>query len=192
MSNSSKLGIRLSLFCILVAALPGCGRVNLAWKEEVRLSDGQLLTVDRTAKGHIQRELGGPTGWEPSEVTLQVQSAINGAKAPPAWRSNLVPIVLDYDVARSTWVVVATYIYCGTWHKAGKPSSLYVEYASTNGGDWRVVPLESGRIGQPSNLLVGIRHTGEPALIREVDKEVRRRRASDIYKAITPVSKNNC
>ncbi|MBN6103190.1 hypothetical protein JR064_13550, partial [Xanthomonas sp. CFBP 8703] len=192
MSNSNMRVIRPALFCFLLAMLAGCGRVSLTWKEEVRLSDGQLITIDRTAKGHIQREIGGPTGWEPTEVTLQVQSVVDSAKAPPTWRSNLVPIVLDYDVATSTWVVVATYIYCGTWHKAGKPSSLYVEYISTNGGDWRVVPLESSRIGQASNLLVSIRHTGEPALIREAEKEVRRRRASNIYKAITPTSKNNC
>ncbi|MBN6104913.1 hypothetical protein JR064_22440, partial [Xanthomonas sp. CFBP 8703] len=160
-------------------------------KEEVRLSDGQLITIDRTAKGHIQRELSGPMGWEPSEETLRL-SGISGAKAPPTWRSNLVPIVLDYDAATLTWIVVATYAYCGAWYKMGKPQPPYVEYVSTDGGEWRVIPLDPGRIDQLANLLANVRHIGEPALVREADKAERRRRDSDWFKAIMKTRKKYC
>ncbi|MFC3654523.1 hypothetical protein FZ025_10220 [Xanthomonas hyacinthi] len=183
--------IRSALFCVLLATLAGCGRVSLAWKEEVRLSDGQLITIDRTAKGHIQREIGGPTGWKSSEETLSFSGTSN-AKAPPTWRSNLVPIVLDYEAATSTWIVVATYVYCDTWYDMGRPQSPYIEYASTDGGEWRVIPLDSGRIGQLANLLANVRRTGEPALVREVEKEERRKRNSDRLKRISGILKNNC
>lgn len=182
---------KLTMFCILIAMLTGCGRVSLEWKEEVRLSDGRLITIERTAKGHIQRELGGPTGWKSSEETLRF-SGTSSAKAPPTWRSNLVPIVLDYEEATSTWVVVATYVYCETWYEMGRPQSPYIEYASTNGGDWRAVPLDYGRVGQQANLLASVRYTGEPPLVREAEKTERRKRDSDKLKAITRNWNTNC
>lgn len=192
MCTSTTRGIRLVALCVLLAVSAGCGRVSLEWKEEVRLSDGRLIIIDRTAKGRIQRELGGPTGWEPSEETLRIQSPLSGAKAPPTWRSNLVPILLDYDAATSTWIVVTTYVYCGTWYAMGRPASHYVVYASTGGGDWRTVPLDPGRGGQAANLLANVRHTGESALVREAEKEERRRRDSEQFKAITTIFRTNC
>lgn len=184
---------QLALLCILLVTAAGCSRMSLKWKEEVRLSSGQLIAVDRTAQGTITRDIAmRATGWKPKETTLRISQAGLGVQAPPAWRSILIPVVLDYDPATSTWSVLATYLFCSTWYDMGRPQSPYVQYISRHDEPWRVVPLQPGWVGRWSNLLTHIRPTGEPALVREVEKEVARRKASDRFKAISTSWKTNC
>ncbi len=167
--------------------------MNLKWKEEVRLSSGQLIAVDRTARGTITRDIVmRATGWKPQETTLRIPHAGLGVQAPPVWRSILLPVVLDYDPATSTWSVVATYLFCSTWYDMGRPQSPYVQYISRHGEPWRVVPLQPALIGTHANLLTHIRHTGEPDLVREADKEAIRRKVHEQFKAISTSWKTNC
>jgi len=78
------------------------------------LSDGRLIVVKRTAKGRITRDMAmRATGWIPRETTVRM-GQVDGAAKPPVWRSDLVPVVMDYDPAASTWSVVATYLWCST------------------------------------------------------------------------------
>jgi len=191
-SGFAKL-FQLALLCALLVTAAGCSRMSLKWKEEVRLSSGQLIAVDRTAQGTITRDIAmRATGWKPKEMTLRISQAGLGVQAPPAWRSILIPVVLDYDPATSTWSVLATYLFCSTWYDMGRPQSPYVQYISRHDEPWRVVPLQPGWVGRWSNLLTHIRPTGEPALVREVEKEVARRKASDRFKAISTSWKTNC
>ncbi|WP_145477620.1 hypothetical protein [Stenotrophomonas rhizophila] len=184
--------LRLILLCTLVLAVAGCSRMSETWKEEVRLSDGRLIVVKRTAKGRITRDIAmRATGWEPGETTLRIARA-DGDPNPPVWRSALLPVVLDYDPASSTWSVVATHLSCSTWYDMGRPASQYVQYISAGGQAWRVVPLQSGWAGRRANLLTHIRPTGEPALVREADKEMIWRTGSDPYKSISTSWKTNC
>ena len=74
----------------------------------------------------------------------------------------------------------------------GRPSSQYVQYISVSGGAWRVVPLQPGWAGRRANLLTHTRSTGEPALVREANKEMIWRRGSDPYKSISTSWKTNC
>jgi hypothetical protein len=184
--------LRLILLCTLVLAVGGCSRMSETWKEEVRLSDGRLIVVKRTAKGTIKRDMAmRATGWEPGETTLRIAQA-DGVLNPPVWRSALIPVVMDYDPASSTWSVVATHLSCITWYDMGRPASQYVQYISVGGEAWRVVPLQPGWAGRRANLLTHIRPTGEPALVREADKEMIWRRGSDPYKSISTSWKTNC
>jgi len=184
--------LRLILLCTLVLTIVGCSRMSETWKEEVRLSDGRMIVVKRTAKGAIKRNIAmRATGWEPGETTLRIPQA--GAEVnPPVWRSALLPVVIDYDPASSTWAVVATHLSCSTWYDMGRPASQYVQYISVSGGAWRIVPLQPGWAGRRANLLTHIRPTGEPALVREADKEMIWRRGSDPYKSISTSWKTNC
>jgi hypothetical protein len=184
--------LRLILLCKLVLAMAGCNRMSETWKEEVRLSDGRLIVVKRTAKGSITRDIAmRATGWKPSETTLRIPQADSGA-APPVWRSNLIPVVMDYDTATATWSVVATYMWCSTWYEMGRPAFPYVQYISAGGEAWRVVPLQPGWVGRRANLLTHIRPTGEPALIQEAYKEMLWRMDPDQFKSISTSWKTNC
>lgn len=177
--------LRLILLCTLVLTMVGCSRMSESWKEEVRLSDGRLIVVKRTAKGTITRDMAmRATGWEPGETTLRIAQG-DGVFNPPVWRSALLPLVMDYDPASSTRTVVATHLSCITWYDMGRPAWQYVQYISVGGEAWRVVPLQPGWAGRRANLLTHIRPTGEPALVREADKEMIWRRGSDPYKSIS-------
>ena len=184
--------LRLILLCTLVLTMVGCSRMSESWKEEVRLSDGRLIVVKRTAKGTLTRDIAmRATGWKPKETPLRIPQ-LDGAAEPPVWRSDLLPVVMDYDPASSTWSVVATHLSCITWYDMGRPASQYVQYISVGGGAWQVVPLQPGWAGRRANLLTHIRPTGEPALVREADKEMIWRRGSDPYKSISTSWKTNC
>lgn len=184
--------LRLILLCTLVLTMVSCSRMSESWKEEVRLSDGRLIVVKRTAKGSITRDMAmRATGWIPRETTLRI-AQVDGASKPPVWRSHLIPVVMDYDPASSTWSVVATYMFCDTWYDMGRPASPYVQYISVGGDAWRVVPLQPGLIGKRANLLTHIRPTGESGLVREQYKDMRWRSSSARFKAITSSWKTNC
>ncbi|HBZ47010.1 MAG TPA: hypothetical protein DEO93_07005 [Stenotrophomonas sp.] len=43
--------LRLILLCTLLLTMGGCSRMSEWWKEEVRLSDGRLIVMKRTASG---------------------------------------------------------------------------------------------------------------------------------------------
>jgi len=114
--------LRLILLCTLLLTIYGCSRMSETWEEEVRLSDGRLIVVKRTAKGTLTRGIAmRATGWIPREITLRTGQE-DGAAKPPVWRSHLIPVVMDCDPDSSTWSVVATYIFCDTWHDMGRPS----------------------------------------------------------------------
>jgi len=184
--------LRVILLCTLVLTMLGCSRMSESWKEEVRLSDGRLIVVKRTAKGTITRDIAmRATGWKPKETTLRI-AQVDGAAKPPVWRSFLIPVVMDYEPASSTWSVVATYMWCSTWYDMGRPTSPYVQYISVGGEAWRVVPLQPGWVGRRANLLTHIRPTGESGLVREQYKEMHWRTSSDQYKSISTSWKTSC
>jgi len=184
--------LRVTLLCMLALTLVGCSRMSESWKEEVRLSDGQLIVVKRTAKGTITRDIAmRATGWKPKETTLRI-AQVDGAVKPPVWRSFLIPVVLDYEPASSTWSVVATYMWCSTWYHMGRPAFPYVQYVSVGGEAWRVVPLQPGWVGRRANLLTHIRPTGEPSMIREAYKEMQWRDGPDQFKSISTAGKTSC
>jgi hypothetical protein len=177
--------LRLTLLSTLVLTNVACSRMSETWKEEVRLSDGQLIVVKRTAKGTITRDIAmRAIGWKPRETTLRIPE-VDGFANPPEWRSGLIPVVMDYDPASSTWSVVATYMWCSTWYDMGRPASPYVQYISVSGEAWRVVPLRPGWAGRRANLQTHIPPTGVPPRPREVDKEMEWRQGADQFKFIS-------
>lgn len=183
----------LMFIVAMLSILSGCSRMSTTWKEEVRLASGKLLTVDRTAKGTITRDIAmRATGWKPEVLTLRIPQSGLDTKAPPPWRSVLIPVVLDYDPASSEWSVVATYLFCSTWYDMGRPESPYVQFTSSHGAPWKVVPLRKDMVGRPANLLTHIRHTGEPDLVREADKQAVFNKVDEQFRAISLSWKTNC
>lgn len=157
--------------------LSGCGNVNIEWSEDVRLNDGRMLLVERTALGKQFSELGGPKGWDQTEMSLTVVRAPESVKPPPPWRGAYVPVLLDYQRDTDSWSLLATFYYCQAWYDLGRPIPPYIQYRSTNGSMWARVPLEERFIDRKTNLLTGPRSEGEPELITVEEKERRERSA---------------
>lgn len=84
----------LALLCALLVTAAGCSRMSAKWKEEVRLSSGQLITVERTARGTKTRDIVmRATGWKPKELKIRIPQAGLDVQAPPEWRSILHPSI---------------------------------------------------------------------------------------------------
>ena len=116
----------------IAVLLVGCSnQVDLKWQEEVKMADGQILIVNRTAKG---QKYGGPWGegggWDSKEMSLELVKLPLNWQPPPVWRTEFVPILLDYQPEGRTWSVVATYYTCDGWKKMGSPKLPYTEYQS--------------------------------------------------------------
>ena len=175
----------------IIGVLTACGEVDLQWSEEVQLNDGQIIVVKRTAKGEQRGELGGPGGWEETEMSIALGNASEGQEFP-IWQTAYVPILLDYQPPEKTWSVVATFYYCTGWYNLGRPKLPYVEYQSKNGGPWAVVPLEERLIGRKTNLLTGPRSGGEPSFLSLQDKKGRGDNAADRFRRIIQSWRTTC
>ena len=185
--------------CALASALMlvGCDQASVRWSEEVRLKDGQMIVVKRTAQGKTYSELGGTGGWrDPVQMSVSIAPTPGGIKPPPEWRDNYVPALLDYDPHSKAWSIVATFYYCSTWHAMGRPIPPYIEYQSTSGGSWQRVPLEERLLDRETNLLTGPSTNGEPSLLKIEAKELIQRSAGRKYRRILRTwgreENNNC
>ena len=181
----ARFGTRVYMLIMVgTFLLSGCDKVDLAWSEEVMLDDGRMMLVERTAKGKQFNELGGPKGWDQSEMSLTVVRTPKGVRAPPPWRDAYVPVLLDYESSTHSWSLVATFYYCETWYQLGRPVPPYIQYRSTNGSAWTHVPLEERFVERRTNLLTGPSSDGEPELVTVADKERRERSAVQRFQRI--------
>lgn len=168
--------------CLLIFGFAGCGKVDIAWTEDVDLQDGTHLVVARSAGGKKQGEIGGPGGWESTQMILEIKSPVSAAN-PPIWSERWVPILMDYDAQTKEWFVVATFYMCTDWYDLGRPKLPYVEYRVKD-GRWQQVPLSAELFGRKANLLTGPRAGGEPEHVSIGAKALRNARAGDKYKTI--------
>lgn len=165
--------------------LIGCDQANVRWSEEIRLSDGQVIVAERTAQGKTYSELGGAGGWrEPVAMSVSISNTSGGIDPPPVWRDTYVPALLDYDTAKKSWSIVATFYYCETWQELGRPIPPYIEYQSISGGPWQRVQLEERLLDREANLLTGPSSDGEPSLVTIKLKEKNQLSVTPMYQRI--------
>lgn len=183
--KSPRDAILRVLIVLLTVILAGCNDVTLHWQEHADVNDELRVLVERTADGEKYSELGGPKAWKQSEMTVEVFD-ISGrfAPLPPKWVGTAVPMILDYEQEAGTWSLIATFSSCESWYEAGRPRPPYLEYQSKNGGHWTPVALEERFLEKKANLLTGPRADGEPRLVTDSDKELRRRSAAPIFQSV--------
>lgn len=181
---------RITLHLGFVLLVAGCGNVDITWREDVLLEDGRMLLVKRTAKGKRLGEIGGPGGWEATEMTLEIEEPSSSAN-PPRWGERWVPMVFDYDSKTKEWYVVATFYMCEDWYDLGRPKLPYVEYRA-RGGKWERVPLNSGLFGKKANLLTAVRSGGEKRRVTIEDKTRRDWNAGRKFKEVSSTWYTSC
>lgn len=155
----------MKALALIVCALSGlvltaCGKTNISWKEEVKLSSGEVITVQRTAKTKAFGEIGGPGGWENEGMSVKVIHP-KLPDNPPEWNFPFVPLVFDRDSQTKQWFMVATFYSCQSWYALGRPKLPYTEYRVIN-GQWVQQALTDSLIGRPANMLTRIHSSGEP------------------------------
>ena len=182
--------LRLLILLIITGALPACGKVDVKWREEVRLASGEVIFVARRAEGKRLGEIGGSGGWEATRMTLEIDQPKRPAN-PPVWSDRWVPMLFDFDPDTKEWFLVATFYTCTDWYDLGRPKLPYVQYRTRN-GRWEQVPLDTNLFGRPANLLTGVNAGGEPRLVSIEAKERRDGDADKTFLRIVDVWRTSC
>jgi hypothetical protein len=151
-----------ALAALALAAVVGWGAYSIfgdhrfGFKEEVQLSNGEVIEVQRTFQAKPFGELGGPGGWEATFNDFVISSPAR-ADNPPAWQSEagLVPLLFDRDSDTGEWFLVATFYSCEAWYALNRPKLPYAEFRARN-GRWQPVALTRRWIGREANVLTTI------------------------------------
>ncbi len=131
---------RLSTLIVFIVSLTGCSK-TVNWTEEVRLSNGQMIVIERETKhrpGGAEWARG--TGWRPIEYVLRFQYP-PGSGRVIEWRSTKIslstypefPLLLDNEPKEDTPFLVSI-----NWPKDG--CYEYVRYVARE-GSWVEDPL---------------------------------------------------
>ncbi len=182
---------------IFGVVLSGCIHVGQTrhYKEEVKLSSGQVVVVDRKFEPHEFGGIGTSSGWEPTYESLEIVKPL-GPDDPPKWESTigLVPMIFDRDPDDGTWYLIATIYACDAWDKMGQPSKYpYAEFKA-EGSHWARVEFSQKRVGLEFNVMTSVRFYGETSPVTLAYKN---QRMSDLqiapkYVRVVDDWVNNC
>ena len=186
---------------LLVLSLNACkdsgtGWQERVWQEEIPLSNGHTIWVDRSKRQLVRAS--GPFGQGGmydnivSTVGVSSSEAQKAALPPPFWQGQGdVTILFDYDEEKQTRILLTSFIMCDVWVKWGRPALPYRQY-EVQGNEWVLVSVDEKLIGRPANIYGG---TVKPE-IKRVTIEDRKKllwRAIPDYKKIVGYDwKNNC
>ena len=160
--------VRQWLMALLACPLSACGRASLGndglgpWQEEVELSDGRVIVVERLEDIKVSTLLGDPVSAnvKAAQIKIVAPAELTGIPEITMWQR---PVVFDYDAELGTWIALDARESCllkqgdleeGVFDESAriivKP---YREYRLME-GEWREAPMQLKRIGQPTNLLI--------------------------------------
>ena len=135
------------------------------WQEEVQVSDGRVILVERFEDSTVRKAIGGAGGAFLNETTLKVVAPAELAMSLPVLTTRYRPLILDFDPKVGTWFVIAfDERVCEDRIRKRRtgvrmdPSGLInlrpnFEYRLQDGA-WVEVPVSPERIGLPVNLLI--------------------------------------
>lgn len=138
MMNLTKLLKRLTLGVVFasVPLIGGCGGNTLTWQEEVKLSDGRVITITQKRR-YESVYTGSNSGNLPREYWLTFKLSEFGNKEI-IWHENLLPQVLN--VYQGKLYVVGTPFTEVEFRQYGKPFPEYVPYRY-EAGNWIRIPF---------------------------------------------------
>jgi hypothetical protein len=149
---------RLLLAALLAALLlAACAREKVfRWEEEVVLSTGETLLLERSTRYRRSGEPYNPlrTGWAPEDSEIVVRAgAPDLVGAGYAVRDWIEPVVIDRDPHTRELVMVGTAWNCDWVRKyAGKARGLYVAFRLRPGVEAEAVPVPDWAWGRTRNL----------------------------------------
>jgi hypothetical protein len=145
--------------------LTACGPKGLGpWQEEVQLSDGRVILVERFEDSTLRKPIGDAGGAFLNNTTLKFVAPADLATTLPELTTRYRPLIVDFDPMLGTWFVIAfDERACqdrikkrerGEMDRTGlinlRPNFEYRLQQSA----WVEVPMAPDRIGLPVNLLI--------------------------------------
>jgi hypothetical protein len=166
---------RTTLRAVLVFSttllLSGCGPEELRWREQVELSDGRVIIVDRSRVNEHRNAIGGPA----QTFTLaEVVEANSPAGLFSRFEAPILLQRLDIDAATGRFVLIGSIGDCRAWRKVGRPADMTAQFEYSE-GHWNLVPLSATWIGREANVIVPAEAVDEIRAGSLVTAEVRSR-----------------
>lgn len=152
----------------LVAAVLAGSSKTISFEEEVLLTDGRRIVVQRS--DHLGRACEGfSCDWRLEKAQIRLP------EGAPVWEAErLQPVLLDRDAA-GRLVIVALPITCGDYVRMNKPVPPYIQF-ELDGAAWKRTPPARALHGREANLLIAPDwRGGEPARIGLAAKAERNR-----------------
>ncbi|MCX7149366.1 MAG: hypothetical protein NTY05_08125 [Rhodocyclales bacterium] len=161
----------LVLEILISALLVGCDNTQ-RWQEEVQLSTGETIVINREVKHR-----GGGVAWPQGQGSVPIEHLIRFQYPPGTgniveWRSSKfdlpsstyaeLPLVLDIGVDKTLFVFTKVHINEGC--------RRYVKYLF-KGGAWSELPLPEVIAQHPANLFLAAGGVGINGLISLSEKE---------------------
>lgn len=158
-----RLVIRLSaVSAIFAASLLGCSLDSSdvgPWKEEVKLSDGRVIVVERYESFEVKTPMGDPGSAFVQEARVKIVAPPELASIPELIM-RYRPVILDYDETNNLWFAIgvndrACYAFReGHMDPTGRINiHPNFEYRLINGA-WQYVEIGPERLGLSANLLI--------------------------------------
>jgi hypothetical protein len=177
------MGAIHKLWLLLLAnALLACGGSDSgksSWQEQVQLSDGRIVVVERQLQYHDTRELGGLAERIADRTILRFKlgdkevlpDLTAGIPAPedsnPRARSTgELPLIFDVDAESHTYFVITIVNNCNRASELGLTVRPYFEYRVV-GDHWERHPVSLSKLGRKTNLLLKEAKMGDPVSLEE-------------------------
>lgn len=129
------------------------------WKEEVRLSDGRVIVVERVESFDVKTPIGDPGSAFVKEARLKVVAPLDLATMPELMM-RYRPVIFDYDAASDVWFAIGVNDRACWAFREGHMNSTGTinlhpnfEFRLLNGA-WTAVEIGPERLGLPANLLI--------------------------------------
>lgn len=149
---------------VVVVLLVGCSKGDNdlgPWKEEIKLSDGRIIVVERFESFDVTRPMGDPGSAFVAESRIRIVAPPELAYVPELTLRQR-PVILDYDVSNGVWFAI------GVNDRACGPEALRAGHMNSKGtinlhpnfeyrlidGLWQSVDIGPERLGLPANLLI--------------------------------------
>jgi hypothetical protein len=147
-----KLAWRFSLFLAVLIPLTACSQMKtITWREEVKLTNGQIVVVERTAKFRNVYAGGTSNGWLFQHASIK-------AVLPPlnkevVWEGGLNPLALDVAKNGEIYLVATVETSQGRADYSLSHGN-HVAYQYGLDGQWIRIPVETVPHEMHPNLLI--------------------------------------
>lgn len=117
------------------------------WEEDVELASGEVVRIERDQTWRLLYN----ASLQPDKTIKRAALRVLSNDAPPEWRSDLLPVLIERRRGERTWLIVATTFFCDTWVERGRPDPPYWVYQS-EGSEWIRVTLPKDLVGRKFNI----------------------------------------
>jgi hypothetical protein len=182
MLGGKKPSFETALIIWLVTALSACSSPyaqtmtqgadaktrSFSFEEEVKLSGGSVITVNRTI---TQRRIceGMRCSWGRLRERISFRDDVG---KEVVWEEQLGPFLLDADPTLG-WLVVGRAGYAGEQQKYNAERNPYVVFVLES-NNWKRIDLADALIGRDTNILIEVNQdSGEPKKVTLANKQER-------------------